>query len=69
MQAGGQRFDPAQLHQLIRCFLIAAIFLIGDADQETGRSVFEDCPAGFHRPRAGLLETQKVGCLTTKLIG
>ena len=50
MQAGGQRFDPAQLHQeLIRCFQIAAIST-GDADLETGRVTL----AGFLlRLRAG----------------
>ena len=50
MQAGGHRFDPGQLHQkLIYCFLIGAIGY--DADQETGWLR----PAGFNRPRAGLL--------------
>ena len=52
MQAGGHRFDPGQLHQiLIYCFLIAANDV--DADQEAGWLAIFAGSAGFNRLRAG----------------
>jgi hypothetical protein len=55
LQAGGQRFDPVQLHQrfsakLIRCFQIAARLMLliqPDADLETGWSGLWTWPEGF----------------------